>query len=162
MSEISLRELSIETGVDEETLLERIDETFPTDNWWESWDGLERSPIPAITPDGPGVPPAYIGGITDMAQFIEFIRDPDAYADRENEKVEPAPQPKQPKSQPLWKQGTGGYVNHANRLGIRTRTYARLKAQGISDEKIHEAIRPAINQNQHVSRDEAIKQYFDI
>ena len=161
MSEIRLRDLAIETGVDEETLIERINETFPTSSWWESWDGLERFQTPGIDL-GPDAAPAYISGITDMQQFIEFIKDPDAYADRENQRTQPAPQPKQTKDRPLWKAGTGGYVNHANKLGIRTRTYAKLKAQGISDEKIHAAIRPAIDQNKHLSRDEAIKRYFGI
>ena len=66
------------------------------------------------------------------------------------------------KARPGSKQEARSFPDKANKLGIRTRTYAKLKARGFSDEDIRKAIKPAIDQNQHVSRDEAIKKYFGI
>lgn len=51
--------------------------------------------------------------------------------------------------------------NIAKRLGIRTRTLARLQAQGHSTEEIKRAIPEAMRQYPHVSRDQAINQYYE-
>lgn len=48
----------------------------------------------------------------------------------------------------------------AKQLGIRTRTLARLQAQGHSTEEIKRAIPEAMKQYPHVSRDQAINQYY--
>lgn len=48
----------------------------------------------------------------------------------------------------------------AKQLGIRTRTLARLQAQGHSAEEIKRAIPEAMKQYPHVSRDQAINQYY--
>ena len=51
--------------------------------------------------------------------------------------------------------------NIAKRLGIRTRTLARLQAQGHSTKEIKRAIPEAMRQYPHVSRDQAINQYYE-
>ena len=48
----------------------------------------------------------------------------------------------------------------ARKLGIRTRTLARLQAQGHDVNEIKQAIPKAMSQYPHVSRDQAINQYY--